>query len=432
MAIPHGYPKRMFLIPSHIWMNSMMISEVTNPPDTRLGQCDVRVFRTVAELEEIRPLWESWSGNRDSDPNVFFNILHTTPEVLRPHVIVVHSNGQPAAMLVGRLEHSRLDFKVGYIHLRPTAMVLYFVYGGPRGDVSPGNCTLLVHEICRSLAAGEADAAYLNYLRMDGPLHQISRTMPAHISRDRTRIMQTHFSATLPKSAQEYYANLSAFTRRRLKTKMNKLDKVFAGSVKIHCITNAAETDTLAADAEVIMKTSYQRGLGVGFADTPAMREQLRMRAEKGWLRAYVLYLANRPAAFWIGDLNQTTFRSEYTAYHGDFAKYSPGIYLMLKVIEGFCSERGDLVTEVDFATGAAQYKEILSNHEWYEASVHIFAPSVKGIQLKLIKSFTAATDHILKDLLARAGLLQKIKKNWRDHVTRKKAGELQTSASSL
>lgn len=170
-------------------------------------------------------------------------------------------------------------------------------------------------------------------------------------------------------------------------------------------------------DVEPVARTSYQRGLGVGFIDSPATREQLRLKAEKGWLRAYVLYVADRPCAFWIGDINQATFGSDYTAYDAKLEMYSPGMCLILKIIEGFCDGNREGVTEVDFGTGFAQWKEVLSNRKWEEENVHIFAPTAKGISLNLVRSFIAGVDQAVKKLLASANLLQVIKKRWRARV---------------
>jgi Acetyltransferase (GNAT) domain len=404
----------------------MMISTVTNLPDTGLSTY-VKVFRTVPELEQIRSSWESWPGNRDSDPNIYFTILRSRPEVLRPHVMVVYRDGRPDAILVGRLERVRLNFKVGYLNCKPTANVLYFVYGGPRGNDSFANCHLLVDDICRSLSMGEADTAYLNFVRMDSALYQLARKIPRVLNRDHTCVTQAHFSATLPRSPEEFYSNLSANARWQAKSKGKKLEKAFPGAVNIRCFREVAETEKLVHDAEFVVKKSYQRGLGVGFADSPEMRDHMRMKAEKGWLRGYVLYLSDQPSAFWIGDLNQKSFRSDYLAFDDKFSKYSPGIYLILKVIEGFCGDDGDSITEVDFATGYAQYKEVLSNQKWSEASVYIFASSFNGIKLQIIRSFTGCFEKLAKNLLARTGLLQKIKKNWRTHAKRKQTAETQS-----
>ncbi len=154
----------------------------------------------------------------------------------------------------------------------------------------------------------------------------------------------------------------------------------------------------------------------MGFFDCPHTREQLRLKAEKGWLRGYVLYLAERPCAFWIGDINGSTFGSDYIGYDAEFASESPGMYLVMRVIEGFCDGHREGVTEVDFGTGHAQYKQVLSNQQWCETSVYIFAPTLKGISLNLVRSVVGGMDQAIKNVLARTNLLQKVKKAWRDH----------------
>jgi hypothetical protein len=42
--------------------------------------------------------------------------------------------------------------------------------------------------------------------------------------------------------------------------------------------------------AESIAEKSYQRGLGVGFANTPEVRKRLELESQKKWLRASILY----------------------------------------------------------------------------------------------------------------------------------------------
>jgi len=372
----------------------------------------VRVLRTISEIDEIRSTWGAWPGNRDSDPDAYLSYMRSSPQGVQPYIIVVYRGGQPVVMLVGRAETVHLDFKVGYLHFRPKANLLYFVYGGPRGNASSQNCELLVAEICKSLSSGEGDAAYLNFVRTDSDLCRLARTTTSVFSRDRVSAIQPHFRAVLPNSVEEFHRGLSPKVRKNLRWK--KMMQDFAGAVTIKIFKDIGEVDRLAEVAEGISAKSYQRGLGVGFRDGPGTRERLRLGAQKGWLRGYVLYLADRPCAFWIGDINRTTFGSDYLAYDPTFGKYSPGMYLSMRIIEGFCAKRGDDVSEVDFGPGHAEYKEALGNHKWQEASVYIFAPSVKGLGLNILRSSTAIVETIAKRALNQAGLLQRIKKSWR------------------
>jgi|HubBroStandDraft_6_1064221.scaffolds.fasta_scaffold63505_3 hypothetical protein len=382
----------------------------------------IRTLRSIAELEQLRQSWSFWPGNRDSEMDSYLEFIESNPATVRPHVVVVERGGRPDAILVGRIDRGHIGARVGYFGLKMPARILYFVYGALRGNPSSENCDLLVSSVMQSLSAKEADVAYMNFINEDSALFRLSIEKPGQLCRDYVRIRQPHFATRLPNSAEEFYQGLSSNSRWQAKSKQKKLIKDFAGNVKTRCFREVAELDTLVEDAEQVARTSYQRGLGVGFVDTPEMRERLRFKAERGWLRGYVLYVAGRPRAFWIGDMNAGIFGSDYLAYDTELGKYSPGMCLILRVIEGFYENEGEKVTGIDFAPGHAQYKEVLSNQNWTEACVHIFAPSMKGFCLNAFRSIVEGTDKAIKKVLARTNLLPKIKKAWRERAKPKEA----------
>lgn len=62
--------------------------------------------------------------------------------------------------------------------------------------------------------------------------------------------------------------------------------------------------------------------------------------------------------------------------YDPKYSKHSPGMFLIIRVIEGLCDRHGsDKVTEVDFGLGDAQYKAVIGNREWQESSVYMTSP---------------------------------------------------------
>src|SRR5256885_1812503 len=137
------------------------------------GETSIRVLRTISELEEIRKEWESWPGHRDSDLDYFVTVLRSNPGTLRPHVLVASHDGRPDCILVGRIDRTRIQTRIGYLRVNPKAEILYFVYGAQRGNSSDQNCELLVNEVLRSLSCGEADAAYMNFLEHDSTLYRL-------------------------------------------------------------------------------------------------------------------------------------------------------------------------------------------------------------------------------------------------------------------
>jgi hypothetical protein len=378
----------------------------------------VKIVRSVVELEEIREAWNSWPGNRDSEIDSYLTFLRFNPATVRPHVIVIEREGKPDAIYVGRIDDSKVICRVGYWKLGLPAKIMAFVNGALRGCASTENCDLVVDSILNSLSAGEADAAYMTFLREDSRLFELAMTKPAILFRDHFRLGQHHFAAQLPATVDGFYQGLSPKVRKNQKWQAKKLAEQFSGDVVIRCFRGVTEIEELAIVAEQLASKSYQRGIGAGYFDTPVTRAQLRLKAERGWLRGYVLYLAGKPCAFWIGDVNSGTFGSDYLGYDPAYAKYSPGMYLIMKVVEGFCDGHRDGVRAIDFGPGPAQYKEVLSTEGWQEVSVHIFAATIKGFTLNFVRTLTSGVDQTLKTALARTKFLQKIKKAWRANAT--------------
>jgi CelD/BcsL family acetyltransferase involved in cellulose biosynthesis len=216
---------------------------------------------------------------------------------------------------------------------------------------------------------------------------------------------------------EEFYVRLSPKVRKNKKWEAKKIAAEFSNDVHVKCFERPDQVDSLAEIAEQIAKTSYQRGIGVGFFDTLETRAELRQKAESGCLCAHVLYLGGQPVAFWIGDIDHGVFGSGYLGFDPAHGKYSPGTYLILRVIESFCTESPRRVDRVDFGTGAAQYKELLSDDVCNEVEVYVFALSMKGVILNFIKTITTGTDKTLKHALERFGLLQMIKTAWRGRL---------------
>jgi hypothetical protein len=224
----------------------------------------------------------------------------------------------------------------------------------------------------------------------------------------------------VPSSADDLYRGLSKKARKNLKWQAKRLLQDYSSNVNVRCFREPGELENMAHDVEEIAKRTYHRGLGVGFIDNVEMRQHLYLEAQKGWLRTYVMYVANEPRAFWMGDLYQGIFYSNFMGYDPAFSHYSPGMFLIVRAMEGFCSHAdGDDVKEVDFGFGDAQYKQVLGNREWTEASVHIFAPSVKGLGLCFLRTPPILVDKGIKALLARTQLLQRVKRIWRTRAIR-------------
>src|SRR5207245_2888650 len=125
--------------------------------------------------------------------------------------------------------------------------------------------------------------------------------------------------------------------------------------------------------------------------------------------------------AFWIGSVYAGTFHGEFTGYDPSYADYSPGMFLTLRIIEGLCSkDSGESVTEIDFGLGDAQYKQVLGNRQWLDATVYLFAPTFRGMGLNLLRTPLLVIDETSRRVLDQAKILSRTKTVWRNMIRKK------------
>jgi GNAT acetyltransferase-like protein len=377
-----------------------------------------RVIRSIPEIEDIRRIWTSWQQHPNADIDFYLLLCRVRPEILRPHIIVISRGGRPEAMLIGRLVHEHIDLKVGYSRLSsPRGRVLNFLHGGLLGNLCPENSEVLVREITASLGRKEADVVRFVFLRTDCPLFDSALNVPGFFGRDHFPTLQMHWSMRLPKTIEEVYRGLSADHRGEIRRKTRKILADYSGSVRIQCLRETADLDRIFRDVEEIARKTYQRGLRVGFEDTAEMRQILRLETGRGQHRTYILYINDKPCAFWMGTLYGGTFYTGPVGYDPSYRRYSPGTYLLTKMIEDFCNNG---VGTVDFGLGDAEYKQRFGNLSWQEGSVLIFGAGLRGLAINAVRTPAIVVDRLTRRALEQSGLLSGAKKIWRGLVQQK------------
>jgi CelD/BcsL family acetyltransferase involved in cellulose biosynthesis len=379
----------------------------------------VRTVRVLAEVEELKDFWASCPTHRDADFDFYLFYLRNSPEVVRPHVIVLYRDGRPHAMLVGRLETRGVDIRFGYIRLiRLRLRALTFMYGGVLGDVSlAADAKDIISCIEESLRAGEADAAFLEYLPVDSPLYNWARSLPNPARVNQFAESCIHRIRTLA-NGKSFLQSLSSNHRRNQKRRVRRLAESFGDRVRIERFQDASALERLMEHAESIAEKSYQRGLGVGFANTPEMRKRLELEAQKKWLRAHILYLNDQPCSFWICSCYNGTLYSDFMGFDPEYSKYEPGMYLVINVIEEICREnQTQTVARIDFGIGDSEWKSILGNQSWREESVCIFAPTATAVGVNSLQTLVAAIDHAGRAILRRSNVLARVKRAWRSRI---------------
>ena len=372
----------------------------------------VRVIRDLSEIPSVRDIWVKWQTHPNADVDHYITVLSTLGNEASPRIFVLYRNDIPVAMLLGRCETRRFSVRLGYKELFPgTPRHLIFIYGGFMGENSLENCSLLIRAGYNCLRQGEAQVAFFSGINLDSPLFRAATKSQSFMFRDHLPQVQTHHGISVPESWDEFNRKLSSKMRKNLASQKRKLEQDFPGTVDIRCFQQRHELDEMFAAVEEVAKTTYQRGLGVGFSDTLLTRRRLSLQAESGLLKAYVLYLQGTPSAFLVGTLYQRTFFLDYMGYNAGVRNYSTGTYLLRSVIQNFCDDTEHSVDTIDFGLGDAEYKSKFSDLKFQEASVCLFAPTLQGAGINLFRTVAAALDGGTKKILTRTHLLPRIKK---------------------
>ena len=194
----------------------------------------VRTVRVLAELDELKDFWARCPRHRDADFDFYLFYLRNSTDVVRPHVIVLYRDGRPHAMLVGRLEKRAVDISVGYIRVTKLRLrTLTFLHGGVLGDISlAAEAEDVISCIEESLKAGEADAAFLEYLPVDSPLYGAARSLPNPVRLNHFAKSRIHQIRNLPKG-KSFVESLSSHERNNQKRRARRLAETFGDKVRI-------------------------------------------------------------------------------------------------------------------------------------------------------------------------------------------------------
>jgi hypothetical protein len=381
----------------------------------------VAVLRSLDELAGVQDFWLSCRAHRDGQFDFYRFIVDTYPEVVRPHVIVAYRDDAPVALLLGRLERRVVGAGIGYLTIpTPPLRLMNFLYGGRLGESSAEIDRLFIETMLASLRGGEADAAMLHYPRIDSPLYQFACSLPGFWHRDRFPSVLVHRRRSLPGGPGRFMAALSSNERNNQKRRRKKLAGDFADTVRIDRFEDATAIDRLACDAEMVAARSYQRALGVGFHDDADMRRRLLLEAQRGALRAAILYLADRPCAFWIAACRDGVLYNDYLAYDQAYARYAPGMLLVIDMLAHICdaTPAGETL-QLDFGMGEMEWKARLGDQHWLEGNIYIYGRNARAFATNLIRSVILALDRLLRMLVAKTRLLAWLKRRWRRVASR-------------
>jgi CelD/BcsL family acetyltransferase involved in cellulose biosynthesis len=376
------------------------------------GNVEIIVLRSLEEIEPYRNLWSRLCRHRDADLEFFQFILSTRPEASIYVLLLRTDSGE--ALLVGRIETTRVERRVGYFRVRsPRLRMLELIHGGHLGDIDSKVAQAIMANLRGLLRRAEVDAIRLHYADVTSPLFaEFAKVRQFPVGRQPVQPV-VHRWRHLNAIASSFGESVSRNERSNQRRREKRLLAEYSGDVRIERYTSVDSVPVLNDDAERVASRSYQRGIDVGFARTDSIRRRLELVAEQGWLRAWVLYLGGTPAAFWIGTLREGAFLSDYLAYDSELANLAPGTYLTMKVLEEL-QDTPSGVSLVDFGPGDAAYKARFGTSEQTTANLYLFASTWRGLCASTLQAGANFATSAAKRALARLGALDRIKRGQR------------------
>ncbi len=134
-----------------------------------------------------------------------------------------------------------------------------------------------------------------------------------------------HRTITMPATGEEYWNRFGKESRRKLNQFIRKLEKNCDG-MRLQRVTAPEDTPELLAAVARVYAESWQ-GKRMGGADWLSDDERVRYRgfAERGWLRAYLLWSGDQPIAFGIGLQNDGVFYYDTIGFDQRWFSFAPG-----------------------------------------------------------------------------------------------------------
>ena len=378
----------------------------------------VTVARSVEELDALQGPWEALQGRHfPTDPDAFRTILRHQPQTVRPHVLLLERDGEPVSLLLARLENLRLSTKIGYREVyAPRLRALTVVNDGLLGADSEEACRTLLAELRGSLAAGEADVLRLRNLHVGSPFHRVATTELPRLSRGHRSHPSVHWVLELPPTFDAFLKSLSSSTRESVRRYGRKLTKEYGDRLELRSFRDPSELDELFEQIGRVAETTYQGGLGVAFTGDELQRSLTLLAMERGWFRAWVLFLDGAPRAFWHGEAYRGVFRIGVPGYDPAFGHLRVGNFVLMRLIEDLCGDEG--VDTLDYGFGGAEYKRRFGTRSWQEEDVLVYATTAKGIRVNAARTGILSTAGLARRALARGGALDRIKRGWRQRLS--------------
>jgi hypothetical protein len=178
-------------------------------------------------------------------------------------------------------------------------------------------------------------------------------------------------------SFEDYLGTLGGKSRHTLRKNVRKLEAL-GNPLRLERVDRPEQVPGFLRTALEVSKNSWQhRVLGQRVSDSEKATRSMMDLAERGLLRAYLLYSGEEACAFSVAYQHRGIVNAQETGYHQEFAPYSPGKVLLYLIVQDLHADKE--VTLLNFGMGDAEYKRWFADTERAESSWLLMRSSVRN-----------------------------------------------------
>ena len=380
---------------------------------------EIKIFRAREEIQAAADLFQPFQQHPNADIELYLSRFDDPPEHACPCAIAVTHEGQAAGVLLGIRHPLPFELGMGFkTLLRPKVRMMTIPAGAIQGAETREAAEALIDTLLTLLRQREIDTIRIFDIDEDSAVAVAARRRPPFFCRDHMPWAGLHFGLVMPESTDIFYTRLKRRHRNPLRKAVRLLDQDEPGELSYRVFTGLDEVDAFAVQAEEIARLTFQRRLGASFEDTPAARRWLRILAERGQWRGYILSARNQPCAYYLGWLYGDLFYLFSAGRDPSVQDFNPGTgtTLLAKLLEDLC-EHTD-AKEIDFGPGDYPYKRRFCDTTRPTITLLIFAPTLRGAALNAVRTALAVVEKSASALLARLGLRDRVKRYLRNQLT--------------
>lgn len=371
----------------------------------------VTIATTVEEVEALRPVWQRMTvTDIDSDIDYFLSVVRSGQDV-RPYVLRVCCDGRDM-LVVARIQPVSLPLKIGYRKLASVELrAIVVTFGGMMGTRNRADAKQLLRHLQLPLSTGQADIILIRNVDADGTAYEAACGL-TWLRRSHWQIVDRRWIADLPDSLAGLLEGRSAKSRSAIRREERLLLKQFGTQLHLELYARPEQVERLCNDMQRVSARTYQFGLGAGYSDSPMQRALVAHGLAKGIYRCWMVYVNDRPIAFWAGMSHGGTFYLATPGFDPEFERHSIGRYTMFRMFEDLCSD--PVVRKVDFGRGDAQYKAEYSAEAGRLTDIWVAARRPWPILMVCALSMFSFANSVGKTCIARLRWSARLKSHWR------------------